>query len=191
MQSDKKEETIGYSMWLDTLDGLPEVVLPDGYTIRTSREGDGFHWGRILRESFKEEKYDEGEYKRILLDDPAYRADRIFFGCTPKGVPCATASAYRKDRYGPDAGYLHYLAVRPAEGGKGLGKAMVLTVLHKFRDDGLACAALDTQHYRLPAINLYLQLGFRPLLTDADEKVWESWCSTFARLGRELPEGLK
>lgn len=151
-------------------------------------EGDGVHWGRVLRESFREDRFDENEYRRILLEDPSYRPDRIFFGCAPGGLACATASAYRKERFGPDTGYLHYLAVTPAHTGKGLGIALSVTVLHQFRAEGLKRAVLQTQDHRVPAINLYLRLGFRPLLADADDVVRESWRTTYARLGRPWPE---
>ena len=53
-----------------TLDDLPEIVLPDGYSPRASREGDGPHWARIVRESFGDASYDESRFKREMQDHP-------------------------------------------------------------------------------------------------------------------------
>jgi mycothiol synthase len=162
-------------------DDLPEIEVPDGYLVRTSREGDGLHWARILRESFVEDSFDEARFEREMRQHPAYRPDRIFLVCAPDGLPCATASAYRLDAYGPNAGCLHYVGVCPAHVGRRLGYAVSLAVLHKFRSEGLQMAVLQTDDFRLAAVKTYLRLGFSPLIVHESQPA--RWHAVFARLG--------
>src|SRR5437763_189868 len=100
------------------LANLPDMALPAGYTIRTSHEGDGQHWARIIRISFANDPFDEAAFNREMKDHPAYRPERIFFVCAADGEPCGTASAYRNAAFGPDMGYLHYVGVCPEHTGK-------------------------------------------------------------------------
>jgi mycothiol synthase len=168
-----------------TLEGLPEIELPPGYTIRTSQDGDGLHWARIIRESFADDRFDVLRFERDMKCHPAYRPDRIFFVCAPDRLPCGTASAYRQEYFGPDAGYLHYVGVCPAYAGKGLGAAVSLAALGKFRSEGLKIAVLQTDDFRLPAIKTYLRLGFSPMIIDKDHPA--RWDVVFAGLGLSGP----
>ena len=51
------------------------------------------YWDRITGEAFGWEDAG-GKFDAIMRDDPACRADRIFFICRPDGLPVATASAW-------------------------------------------------------------------------------------------------
>ena len=152
-------------MMRPTLEKLGAVAVPAGYAIRTSREGDCAHWSRIISEAFASADFDEAFFEREMRGDPVYRPERIFFVCDAEGRPCGTASAYRRGQYGSDAGYLHYVGVTRAHAGRGLGEAVSLAVLHRFKDEGLTRAALQTDDFRLPAIRTYLKLGFEPMFT--------------------------
>ena len=167
-----------------TLDFLPDIDLAPGYTIRTSRDGDGTHWARIIRESFADESFDGSRFEKIMRNDPAYQPDRIFFVCAPDGLPCGTASAYRNDTFGADIGYLHYVGVTPAYTGKKLGLAISLMVLKKFLSEGLKGAVLHTDDFRLPAIQTYLNLGFSPKIVDENQPA--RWNTVFTQLGLPL-----
>lgn len=168
-----------------SLDGLGDVGLPDGYSIRTSRDGDAAHWTRIVSESF-EEDYAADYFDNRMKGDDSYRPDRVFFVCAPDGLPCATASAYRRDSYGADTGYLHYVAVCPAHAGRRLGLAVSLAVLHKFREEGLRRAVLQTDDFRLPAVKTYLRLGFTPSIVHENQPA--RWDAVYARLGLAPPQ---
>jgi mycothiol synthase len=167
-----------------TLDLLPEIELAPGYTIRTSQDGDGPHWARIIRESFADESYNESRFENIMRCDPAYQPDRIFFVCAPDGLPCGTASAYRNDSFGPDMGYLHFVGVCSAHTGKRLGSVVSLIVLKKFLSEGLKGAVLYTDDFRLAAIQTYLNLGFSPKIVDENQPA--RWNTVFTQLGLPL-----
>ncbi len=164
----------------DNLDGLPPVVLPEGYTLRGSRPGDGRYWSLILNEAFGGERTEETFIKE-MVEHPAYRPERILFVCAPDGEPCATASAYQQQDWGMHTGYLHYVATRPAHAGKKLGYLVSLAVLHIFKAEGLSEAVLQTDDFRIPAIKTYLRLDFHPLLVHENQT--ERWQMLLHGLG--------
>jgi mycothiol synthase len=164
---------------------LPEIELAEGYAIRSSHEGDGVSWARIVGEAFNDKRFDEARFERAMRRHPAYRPDRIFFACAPDGLPVATASAYRKESFGDETGYLHYVAVCPAHAGKRLGAAVSVAALYRFRCEGLRQAVLETDDFRLAAIKTYLRLGFRPLIVHENQPA--RWGAIFARLVLPAP----
>ena len=168
----------------DHLDGLPPVVLPDGYTLRGSRAGDGRFWSLILNESFGGERTEESFLKEMVAH-PAYRPERILFICAPDGEPCATASAYQQQEWGAHTGYVHYVATRPCHAGHKLGYQVSLAVLHRFKAEGLTDAVLQTDDFRIPAIKTYLRLDFHPLLVHENQP--ERW--QLLLHGLAIPEG--
>jgi mycothiol synthase len=161
-------------------DDLPEIELPDDYTLRTCLPGDAPHWARIISESFENSTFDAARFDSEMEGDPAYQAERIFFMCAPGGTPCATASAWRKEYFGPDTGYVHYVGVLPAHASRKLGLAVSLAVLHHFHREGLTKAVLETDDFRLGAIKTYCRLGFWPLMHHESHAV--RWDAVFAKL---------
>ncbi len=160
------------------LDDLPEIVLPDGYSLRTSQEGDGRHWARIVQESFRNASFDESWFKREMQGHPAYVPEWIFFVCAADGMPCGTASAYRSEAFGKDVGYLHMVGVCPSHGGRKIGFAVSLAALHRFRFEGLSTAVLETDDFRLPAIKTYFHLGFSPFVRHRSHPArWDAVCA--------------
>ena len=58
--------------------------------------------------------------------------------------------------------------------GLGAGKMIGLAALYDLRDRGYKSALLSTDEHRLPAISLYLSLGFEPVFTHESHKArWE------------------
>jgi len=167
----------------DNLDNLPPLEIPEGYTLRNFADGGGEHWVRIINESFNIQ-YTMDDFKRIMLDDPAYSPDRIFFICNPQGLPVATASAYRSKNWASDVGYVHYVGTCPNETGKKLGYWVSLAVLHKFVVDGCSSCVLQTDDFRIPAIKTYFRLGMHPVIVDANQP--ERWKKIIPQIG--IPE---
>ena len=57
----------------------------------------------------------------------------------------------------------------------GLGAFVVSRLLEQFAREGLSDAILSTEEYRLPAIELYLKVGFRPLITGRAHDERQRW----------------
>ncbi|OMC69707.1 hypothetical protein BK121_13845 [Paenibacillus odorifer] len=153
----------------DVLSDLPAFLCPTGYLIRHFEPDDERNWEELIRHSFtREVKFAD----KISAHVPLY-SDRLLFICRGN-QPVATATAWELGSGDPKSWYLHMVGVLPEYSGKGLGYAVSLAVLHKIRESGGAAASLETDDFRLPAIRIYLKLGFQPVyLDDSHPGRWE------------------
>lgn len=145
-------------------------------TIDVAGPDDADGLARLLTASF-EDPWDVARVRSHLLDEPTVSetlvirdGDRIV----------ATASARTLPERYPGAGYLHWVASDPEARGRGIGRAVVLAVLHRFAADGCTASVLETEDHRLAAIKLYLRLGYVPQYPDDDHL--QRWSAIFRRL---------
>jgi mycothiol synthase len=152
---------------LEDLPPLPS--LPAGYEIRTAGPEDAEAIAAVMASAFGPE-WSAAMVREKLLDAPDVPET---FVVTADGVPVATASARFAPEQYPGSGYVHWVGADVAHQGKGLGFAVTLAVLHYFREHGCRDAILETDPPRLPAIRVYLGLGFRPeVVTPEHEEIW-------------------
>jgi mycothiol synthase len=77
----------------------------------------------------------------------------------------------------PYAGELGWVAGRPDHAGKGLGRAVCAAVIRRFLSAGYRRIYLLTDDFRLPALSVYLKLGFVPFLFEGTMAArWQSIC---------------
>jgi mycothiol synthase len=132
--------------------------LPPGYALRVATSVDDRAIADVMVSAFGPD-WSVTRVHEALLD-----ADDVkeTFVVAARGVPVATASARLMPEVYPGSGYLHWVAVDADHRGKHLGRVVSLAVLRAFRELGCHDAVLETDPPRLPAIRLYLGLGFRP-----------------------------
>jgi mycothiol synthase len=93
----------------------------------------------------------------------------------------ATAEAgHHPTELHPQGAELGFVAADPEHKGKGLGLAVCSAVVRLFQDRGYEHVYLSTDDWRLPAIAIYLRMGFEPLLYRAD--MAERWDAVRANL---------
>ena len=155
-------------MELPSLADLPPVEVAEGYRLRTYQPGDESVWCRLVNECIGGE-YTEEQCGRELTGRPWFDPADLFF-VEHGGEAVGTACALRRPDLGTEAGYVHMVAVKPEHRGHGLGRALVLAVLHRFREMGFRAATLRTDDWRLAAIRMYLGLGFEPKMTDGSHE---------------------
>lgn len=162
------------------LDGLPPVRVGPGYTLRAFRPGDEAAWAALFVAAFPEQPDPAGIHQREFLSKPLWTPEREFFACRDDVPVACTAAWEAPERFGPLAGQIHWVATRPDHLRRGLGRATALAALHymKSRYDS---AVLVTQTFRLPAIRLYLDLGFQPHMTALPEMP-DRWATVEAAL---------
>jgi ribosomal protein S18 acetylase RimI-like enzyme len=149
--------------------------LPDGYCLRWYRDGDGEVW-HIIQES-------TGLYDPILPD----LFEREFGGLTEllparqcfvensAGVAVGTATAWvgTPDRPAGE-GRLHWVAVSPEHQRRGIGSYLSETACSRLRELGSESAYLTTGSLNKAAVQLYLDLGFRPEVgSPAELRAWQ------------------
>jgi mycothiol synthase len=167
---------------------IPRGGMPEGYSWRRYRPGDADAWIQIIERTVGC-KYSEEQFLRELRDSPRFDPKELFFIVEKQaGQAVATGCAGRVTRGDDRHGYVHFVGVLPEHQGKGLGRAIMLLVLRSFARRGFCDAILDTDDFRLPALAMYLWLGFVPRYTDADQ--CGRWAAVFKALGVAPIEGV-
>ncbi len=146
------------------------VVLKEGVTVidrttdRFTKEqlADGWidacvelNQGTWTREQFYEK----------MWNDPLIPEDGIFFAVTPEGRIFSTATVQVRPGH---IGNLHMVGSSSDVRGMGGGKAVCKAVIDYFIKHEIKEAYLNTDDFRKPAVKIYLDLGYRPYLYDAD-----------------------
>ncbi len=145
----------------DDLGNLPPVILPRGYVLRPMKAGEEWAYLAVMNASIFAGEADRAWFEKQFSGDPRFRPEHLLL--IWKGEkPVAAAAAWHRIVRGEAWGMVHWVGVDRTERRKGLGKAIVLAVLHRLRERGFYRAMLDTQSWRLPAIATYLSLGFKP-----------------------------
>jgi len=157
---------------------LHEVPLPPGYVLRGYRAGDEDAWiGLMAKAGFDpwpRKTFDE------YMDAPERRAGSRCIEWA--GNLVAGTFASRPSLDSPE-GSLDYVIGDPAHSGRGLGRAVCTAVLRHLVQRGCETVFLSTDDWRLPALHVYLTLGFRPLISRVD--MAERWQEIYRKLGFE------
>ena len=166
---------------------MPDVVVPRGYVLRRYREGDGVTLAGTLRAA----GFVDWDVGRVLgyLEDGDRRAGSAVVKFEGMIVASTFASRVSSGATSPVTGkagdptregLLDYVATHPDHQGRGLGRATCTAVSRYLVDQGCETVSLWTDDWRLPAIHLYLSLGYRPVMNRGDMP--ERWAKVIAEL---------
>jgi mycothiol synthase len=139
----------------------PTAALPPEYSIRTWQPGDDPAWLQLLNENAA---FGPWTTERLDRENESLVYEAQFF-IVHEGRLVATTGIYDRTLHGRPAWEVGWVAVDSRQRGRGLGRAVVATAV------GAALALperpifLSTDSFRLPAIAIYLELGFVPELT--------------------------
>ena len=159
----------------------PQWSLPEGYILRTYRDGDDEQYIRLMRlAGFSD--WNAGNLKSVLN---MCLPEGIFFVVHEStGTLAATSVAtHNPIALHPYGGELGWLAGDPDHRGRGLGMIVCAAVTKRFLDAGYTDIYLRTDDFRLPAIRTYLKLGWVPLLYASD--MGKRWQAVFRKLNME------
>lgn len=180
MASSRRSVWIFYDLVRKTPRASP---LPPGYVERCWQSGDEDRLPRLLGEAFGPRRSTYAALQEFWRKYPGIAPDGIVVVENARGEAVATASA-RIDPSTPGRGAVHLVAVRTDHRCRGLGAWVTLTALQRLAARGVTYAVLATREERLPAIRVYLRIGWKPLIEDAaSEELW----SEVRRALAELP----
>lgn len=165
------------------LENLPEVILPDGYELRTYQPGDEAVWGRIMDTGIGKDWTVE-KVRKDLIDRPQFEPDGLFFA-THQSEPVGSACAWRASAEETRTGIVHMVCVLPEHRGQRLGYILTLCTLHWFQQHDFFDAVLQTDDWRLSAIKAYLNLGFLPVYEEGEDHP-ARWKDVGEKLGMAL-----
>jgi len=185
----------------------PEAHVPAGYRLRQYRPEDREAYLRLMaRAGFKD--WTGAQLDRELncilpggffVIEEAEKGTGTFSrngpsGCCAEKVPVpfsavvATAmAAHNPGGNRPFAGALHWVAADPAHAGRGLGRAASAAAVALLVARGYRRIQLLTDDWRLPALKIYLTMGFVPALCAPD--MAERWRVVCGKLGHAFAPG--
>lgn len=146
---------------------LPPFSLPHGFTLHNHIEGTEKNWETLIERAFG----NHYSFDDFIRNGGGYKPEYVLY-LSKDGKDIATATAVEKDIF-PNEGWFRMVGVDPAARGLGAGRLIALAALHSLAARGYKTAVLSTDDDRIPALNLYYSLGFRPIFThESHEKRW-------------------
>lgn len=149
---------------------LPDFPLPDGYMMRRYRIGDESSWAETLRSSGFED-WNDTEVRAYLGDAERLEGSRVvdFQGSVVAGTFASRNTIFSESIGGlQEEGVLDFVVTHPDHRGMGLARATCTEVAKFFVKLGYHSVSLLTDDWRLPAIHVYLSLGFKPVINRND-----------------------
>ena len=158
-----------------SLAAIPEYGLPQGFALRWYQAGDEAAWLQIQAAADKLNDITADLFCKTFGNEQTTHKQRICFLTTATGEPIGTAAAWWGEE-GAEArwGRIHWVAILPSFQGRGLAKPLLTAVCLRLRELGHTSAYLTTAAARIPALNLYHQFGFVPVIRNETERaVWQ------------------
>ena len=170
-KSDALAVPVDVTMRRPTLFGVPTMpILAAPLLVRRAQVEEAGALAALLGRALEAERWDAAGTERELFGDETVRAT---LGVAAEGRLVATASLQVRPDV-PECGWVRWVATDRDRRREGLARALVIGVLRMGEQAGCREARLRTHTYPLAAIPLYLQLGFKPLVTDDSEReVWQ------------------
>ncbi len=162
-----------------TTTAIPVNPVPAGFALRPFRPGDEEAYLQLRRDGgFASSNWTGAHLERLLAK--ALPDGLILAVNAATGLPAASAAAEKSDYPElPDLGCLGWVMASEAYRGRQLGKVVSLAAMHCLARHGCRRFALKTDDWRLPAVNMYLKLGWKPWLVDDDMPGrWQALCQT-------------
>ncbi len=157
------------------LSSLPPLVLKEGMELLCHKENCGMEeiWEEVIESAF-------GRHYSFsfLIKAGDYKPEHVLY-LSYKGKIIATATAVESPSF-PGEGWYRMIAVHKDAQGLGAGKIICQAALHALRERGYKSAMLSTDDERLPALSLYLSLGFEPYMCHESHE--ERWSKVFEAL---------
>ena len=158
------------------LHNIPEFSLPEGYNMRFFKNGEEHLWARveIAVDEFSTEAAALEQFDREFGQFRDEMEKRCIFLETIGGDVIGTTTAWYGKLEGEDkvSGRIHWVGVIPEYQGKKLSKpllAKAMQVLAEYHDS----AYLTSQTTSYQAVNMYLNFGFEPYVTnETDVEAW-------------------
>jgi len=161
--------------------------VPEGFSVRSMSFADIDGWCEVSRALTGENRWSNEEFIRNMLFNPPLTLLPRDIYCLfddAAGAMVSTAAACLDTE--KRLGNLHMVSAVPEYRGRGIGRAVCEAAVECFVRHGIAEATLSTDEFRVPAIKIYLGLGFRPWLYEEDMP--GRWRGVFNDMGMTAPQ---
>jgi mycothiol synthase len=148
-------------MLLSDLSTIPSIKLPPGYHSASLSPGHEIDYIGVMRRSLVAEA-DMEWFCRTFSNDAQYNPDNLLL-IYEDTTPIAAAAAWQTLLGSKKTGLVHMVGVDRKYQGRGLGRVITLLVLRRLKERGFHSVMAATEDFRIPALSLYLSLGFKPV----------------------------
>ncbi len=154
----------------------PEAALPGEYLLRIFRPSDADAYVALMH-SAGFTQWDAAHLTaelEFVLPDGLFVVEHV-----PTAALVATAMAeHHSSPLHPFGGELGWVAGDAQHAHRGLGRAVCAAVVRRLLSAGYHRIYLKTDDFRLPAITVYLRMGFVPFLYQGDMPArWQAVCA--------------
>jgi mycothiol synthase len=150
---------------------MPAPTTPSGFTLRGCRPGDEDSWVSLINTGDYGSDWDRARFDEYISGPERKEGSRVVE--RDGAVVAATFASVQPDI--DDMGRVDFVTSLPEYRGLGLGRLVCSEVVRYLVDRGYSRVILFTDDWRLPAIGLYLSMGFEPQMTREDmPERWEA-----------------
>ena len=147
---------------------LPPLSLPHGISLCNHTEGNEAQWEELIEKAFGTHY----SFDQFIRNGGGYMPEYVLY-LMRDGKYIAKTTAVEKADF-PGEGWFRMVGVDPEARGIGAGRLIALAALHSLAARGYKTAVLSTDDERIPAISLYMSLGFEPIYThESHQHRWE------------------
>jgi len=138
---------------------LPQVVIPDGFTIRPlAGESEVEAYAALHRAAFESTSM-TGDWRARTLRTPQYQPELDLVAVTADGILAGFCIGWLNQ--GQQMGQVEPIGVHPDYHHQGLGRALLLELLHRFKAFHVHTVIVETNNDRLAALQSYQSVGFQ------------------------------
>ena len=143
---------------------MPATTIPPGFNLRPYRPGDEDSWLALINTGDYGSDWDRARFDEYITGPERVPGSRV---AERDGViAAATFASVQPDM--DSMGRVDFVTSLPQYRGLGLGRLVCSEVVRYLVDKGYSRVILFTDDWRLPAIGLYLSMGFQPQMTRED-----------------------
>lgn len=171
----------------ENLESIPQYKLPVGYKIRNFKIGEEVKWANLEMKVNEFDTTDQAltHFNTEFGQNMHEMEQRCLFLENPKGEVIGTTTAWYGNltRDSKICGRIHWVAILPEYQGKQLSKPLLSEAMNRLSQYHNQ-AFLTSQTTSYQAVNMYLNYGFRPILSN--EKDYEAWTLLEKTLNRAI-----
>jgi mycothiol synthase len=153
----------------------PIAKLPPGYVLRQVDLEDRHSYSQTFATAF-DDPSPFGDLMKHALPEGFFVVEHFSTGTV---VAASTAAIYEKSQH-PDGHSLQWVVAHSDHRGTGAGQATIAAATQVLADQAPRYSYLSTDDFRIPAISIYLKLGWEPLLYE--ESQFDRWKRVFGIL---------
>ena len=179
MSADLPPKQLSMLISASQAEDMPAYTTPEGFEVRGYLPGDEESWLELLNTGEYGSNWDRPRLDEFLAGPE--RAPGSVVVARDNRVVAATFASVEVDR--DCTGRVDFVTSHPDVRGLGLGRVVCTGVVRYLVNKGYPQVILYTDDWRLPAIGLYLSMGFEPEMTRKDMP--ERWKRVMKKL--EVP----